>query len=171
MDQLAILKLFEGFTILLSMLQNRKDEWEQVKGAEILRYSIPEKIVGMMKADASESTESIKKTNAVLALELLSRFNQEGIENVDNNGEEQIQEKRWRKFLTDLHRLDVNPHLLAVRWLKEYATFWLVFFEGRWEFHKGEVWKGKGRWRRRQNKVDKEPGLHDQAELPPPISP
>jgi len=146
-----MLELFLKIAVLLSMFRNRKGEWEKVKEAEILRVSIGDKIMEILRADAEETGVSIEKTNAILALKILDRFKEAWSGGKKENGGVDTSEwkKRhgWRKFSKELHHVDVNPHVLAVKWLKEYTAFWRVHFEGRWEVHRAKVVQGKKIWR------------------------
>jgi hypothetical protein len=137
-----MLGLLLRINVLLAMFRNWKEELEEAKNAEILRLSIGDKIMEILRTDAKEMEFSIKKTNAILALSILRRFKDAQSAGGKENGGVDTS-SGWRKFSKELHDADVNPHVLAVRWLKEYTTFWWVHFNGRWEVHRAEVVKGK----------------------------
>ncbi|KAE9362622.1 hypothetical protein N431DRAFT_144436 [Stipitochalara longipes BDJ] len=123
----TIFQLLEYFLVLTSIWRNRKEEWKTAKDVEILQSSIGDKIVEIWRADANEVEVSVQKTNAILALDILSRFKSHD----------------WKEFLKKLHRRGVNPHILAVRWFDEYTTFWWGHLKERWNIHRAEIRKGK----------------------------
>jgi hypothetical protein len=93
--------------VLVFVLRNLGEELSKAKNL-IKQSSISEMIAKIWKADKKEKKVSAQKINAILALDILSRFKG------DN----------WKEFLEELHRGGVNPHVLAVRWFDKYTTFW-----------------------------------------------
>jgi hypothetical protein len=108
--------------VLVFILRNLGEELNKAKNL-IKQSSISEMIAKIWKADKKEKKVSAQKIDAILALDILSRFKG------DN----------WKEFLEELHRGGVNPHVLAVRWFDKYTTFWWGYLKERWNIRKKEV--------------------------------
>jgi hypothetical protein len=47
-----------------------------------------------------------------------------------SSSEQKRQEMR-RKILEQLHHVDINPHVIAMRWLSQYRrAWWVIFVDG-----------------------------------------
>jgi hypothetical protein len=135
--------------VFFSFLGNWKEERLLAKKAGMSRVSVGDKIMEILAKDANDPTVSIKKTNAILALDILTRFKNTRNETQEGSRDEntgiETEKQDWKAISKEMHEVDVNPHILAVRWLVEYATFWWVHFRWRWELRKAELLNSRGR--------------------------
>jgi hypothetical protein len=87
----------------------------------MLRDSIGDQITSILRKDASQDGESIQKTNARLALDYIEEFREDWRKAADSNTELR---KLRKSLVKKLRRLDMDPHMLAVRWLRLYTKDW-----------------------------------------------
>lgn len=100
------------------------EERNREKSTTMLPRSIGDQIIWILEMDAHQPEDSAEKTNARLALKILARVKAEERE-MDRSGGLGEKMKRMRnELLKELYQADINPHLLAVRWLTVYINDW-----------------------------------------------
>ena len=121
---------FKFFIYLLKLSTSLKEQKRAARSTPILRESIGNQVLYILEEDASEPKESTEKTNAILALKLFEDFKvaQGRLGNPKEKGGE-----IWKEFLKKLHRVDIDPHSLAMRWLLLYTGAWWQFIHARWK--------------------------------------
>lgn len=143
---------FLNYRIYISMLRNLREERKIAREANSLRGSVGDKIMELLRTDAAADRISIEKTNAMLALDILDHLKlsldpEEREETGTTDAEagtakkETRDKQTWRMFSHELHKVGVNPNVLAMRWFLEYATFWWVHLNWRWAMHKMQLSK------------------------------
>ncbi|PMD58058.1 uncharacterized protein K444DRAFT_21192 [Hyaloscypha bicolor E] len=84
------------------------------ESSPILLTSIGDQIITVLQKEADRSEESIRRTNARLALSIMLKAKDTNIDSQEGL------RKAQKESLEELHNIDINPHELAVAWLKEY---------------------------------------------------
>jgi hypothetical protein len=118
------------------------------ESSPILLQSIGDQIITVLKKkEADRSEESIRRTNASLALSKLGMLKAKYTNIYSKEGLREAQ----KESLEELHNIDINPHELAVDWLKEYMKAYEKYIQKRWKKRKQE--KAIGDSRKKSNKA------------------
>jgi hypothetical protein len=124
------LKSYLRFLAYVPKLYLRKKEREPAKSTPMLRDSIGDQVISILRKDATQDGESTRKTNARLALANIDEFRENCSKAAGSEDDIRIlQEDLVKKF----HHLDIDPHLLAVRWLRIYTKDWWDYIQERYE--------------------------------------
>jgi hypothetical protein len=123
-----------------SFLVRMRKEKEEAKSTPMLKVSIGDQIRRLLEQDTQSSEESSKKTNAILALAIINKYRTELRTTVRREAEEDVR----KRLLEQLHRVDIDPHKLAVRWLTTYTSDWWDYLKRRTMLMKERA-KSKGK--------------------------
>jgi hypothetical protein len=109
---------------------NIKEEMKTAKLQPMLRQSIGDQILSLLAQDANVSDDPLEKANATRARRIFEDFRTAHPES--SSSKQHLREMR-RKVLEQLHRVDINPHVLALGWLRQYRRAWSVYIRRRWK--------------------------------------
>ena len=110
----------------------------------MLKVSIGDQIRRLLEQDAHKSKESSEKMNAILALAIINRYRTEQITATTREAEENVR----KILLEELHCVDIDPHKLAMRWLRTYISDWWDYLMERRTMWREERARSKGKMKR-----------------------
>lgn len=133
--------IISEFDIMLSDTQLMKNEIA-AGFSPLLSKSIGDQLIAILEKDASEPRESIKRTNARLAMSHFVEFKANQNSGAGTTTAES-QRKARERFLEKLHHIDIDPLELALRWFREYRKAWWAYGKKKWK-EREELRNGNG---------------------------
>ncbi|PVH68549.1 hypothetical protein DL98DRAFT_578773 [Cadophora sp. DSE1049] len=123
------------------LLKNMKEELKIIRELDQRRGRAGNNIEEILRADTKQGNTLLKQTNAQLALDILERIKKTRAEvmRTDEVADDRARgtaKHGWRDFSRELHEVDVNPHVLAMRWISNEFEFWWNHYQWRFEVHK-----------------------------------
>ena len=119
-----------------------KEEKEHAKSQRMIRNSIGNQIIDLLKQSAKKTKDRVKEANFLKARRICEKFRkvQRGLSNSND-----AQRKQRRDILEELHHVDINPNKLAIEWLGSYTREWLEYIGKRWTEKEKEIVAAKSK--------------------------
>jgi hypothetical protein len=105
-----------------------RDEIRYAKSSAVLDTSIGDQIIALLRQTVAESDDATERASAQQAVDILENFRT----TQGGPGSSKEEKKKVRgEILEKLHHVDINLHVLALDWLRQYVSKWWAYIRER----------------------------------------